>query len=227
MKVLFIGEGRHDIGDSNPNFGEPRIAKGTVPTLARRVCGKIAGDSLALAWAEIHRFNASAKKTGYRGKIVAAVMLAARKFGCAATVAVADQDGRTERSARLEEGVSRASQLFPSYPACYGIAIESVEAWTLGAPEAIAAVLGVDISLVRAQYPRGAHVESLLNRSGKAEHRPKQLLERIAQLGHMHDCTEFRETVAGRTEIPTLEVACPHGFAPFTAQLRRTVGQAP
>jgi hypothetical protein len=33
VKVLFIGEGRHDIGDPNPNH--PRPAQGTVPTLAQ------------------------------------------------------------------------------------------------------------------------------------------------------------------------------------------------
>jgi hypothetical protein len=53
VKLLFIGEGRHDIGDPQPL--QPRPAQGTIPTLARRICAKIAPESVALAWTEIRR----------------------------------------------------------------------------------------------------------------------------------------------------------------------------
>jgi hypothetical protein len=99
------------------------------------------------------------------------------------------------------------------------LAIESVEAWTLAVPDKIAEELGVSVELVRKQYP-GLHVESMFEQSGKEEHRPKKLLERIAQLKHRADSTAFRQAIAERTEIASLEKACPQGFGPFAAALR-------
>ncbi len=220
MKVLFIGEGRHDIGDPDSNPAQPRLAQGTIPTLARNVCPKIAPDSLALAWREIQRFNPSARERGIPAKITAAALIAVRKFGCSATVAVADRDGETDRQKEMEEGVDRARQLFPQHPTVWGLAIESVEAWTLGVPETIAEELGVDVKLIQQNYPRGVDVESLSEQSGKADHRPKQLLERLAQLKHRHDCTEFRQLIAEKTDVDALSRACPKGFAPFALQLQ-------
>jgi hypothetical protein len=225
VKVLFIGEGRHDIGDPNPSAYDPRPAHGTIPTLARRICGVIDSESIALAWREIRRFNPSAQKSGFPAKITAATLLAVRKFGCAATVVVADRDGEVGRQSELEEGVNSAHQLFPQHPTTWGLAIESVEAWALGVPDQIAEELGVDVKQVQALYPRGVHVESLSDRSGKPDHRPKQLLESIAQLKHRQDCTEFRQAVAERTDVAALSQACPQGFAPFAERLRKVIGQ--
>jgi hypothetical protein len=226
VKVLFIGEGRHDIGDANPNPYAPRPARGVIPTLARRICDSIGSESIALAWSEIPRFNRSAQKHGYPAKIASAALLAVQKFDCNATVVVADRDGEDDRQSRLKEGVDRARELFPQHPTVWGLAIESVEAWTLGAPRAIAEELGVDVELVRQQYPPGVGVESLSERSGKPEHRPKQLLERIAQLKHRQDSTEFRQAIAERTDIAALAQACRQGFAPFVNNLREAFGQA-
>jgi hypothetical protein len=226
VKVLFIGEGRHDIGDPIPNPHYPRAAQGTIPTLARRICTDIALDSVALAWPEIRRFNPSAQKRGYPAKVAAAVLVAARRFDCAATVVVADRDSEAGRQVELEEGVNRARQLFPRHLTAWGLAVESVEAWTLGVPDTIAEFLGVDVKVVQQQYPRGVHVESLSERSGKVDHRPKPLLERIAQLKHRQDSTDFREAIAKRTDVATLAQACPQGFAPFADQLRKVIGQA-
>jgi hypothetical protein len=220
MKVLFVGEGRHDIGDSNPNPFHPRPANGTIPALARRICPTIAQESLSLAWTEVRRFNSSAKKHGFPAKIIAAVLVAERKFGCTGTVVVADRDGDAGRHAELEEGLARAKELFPQHLTASGLAVESVEAWTLGAPDKIAEELGVDVKRVLEQFPPGVHVESLSERSGKPDHQPKHLLKRIAQLKHRHDCTEFRQAVAEKTDVASLAKACPHGFAPFAEQLR-------
>jgi hypothetical protein len=220
VKVLFIGEGRHDVGDPNPNPYHPRAAQGTIPTLTRRICPAIASDSLALAWAEIHRFNPDARKRGFPAKLVAGVLVSTRKFGCTGTIVVADRDGQPKRQAELQAGAERAMELFRGHTVAWGLAVESVEAWTLGAPEKIAEELGVDVKLVVQQYPRRVHVESLSERSGKEEHRPERLLERIAQLKHREDCTELRQAVAERTDVAALAQACPQGFAPFCRSLR-------
>jgi hypothetical protein len=225
VKVLLIGEGRHDLGDPGPNPNDPRRAQGAIPTLARRVCEDISPESVALAWSEIRRFNPSAQKRGYSAKITAAALLAVRKFGCEATVIVTDRDGQTSRQSELEKGVDSARELFPQHPTAWGLAIESVEAWTLGVLDKIAEELGVDVKHVKQEYPAGVDVESLTERSGKPDHRPKQLLERIAQLKNRHDCTEFRQAIAQRTDVASLARACPKGFAPFAEQLRKALGQ--
>ena len=220
MKVLFIGEGRHDIGDSSPNSNLPRPAGGTIPTLAARVCAVVWSDSIALAWREIQRFNPEAKKRGFPAKVTGAALLGARKFDCAGCVCVTDRDTDENRGLELQEGANRARGLFPGLALATGLAIESVEAWTLGAPEAIAAELEMETDEVKKQLPRGIHVEELCERSGKEEHRPKLLLERIAALKHRSDSTEFRQAVAEQTDIGALERTCPKGFQPFAAELR-------
>lgn len=226
MKLLFVGEGRHDIGDSLFP-GQPRSAEGTIPTLARRICPAIDSNSVALAWNEIARFNPQAKKRGFPAKITAAVLLADRRFGCTGTVVVSDRDGDDTRQAEFESGVERARELFSSHPTVWGLAFESVEAWTLGIPHRIAEELNVDEAQVRSLYPRGIHVEKLSERSGKPEHQPKRLLEQVAQLKHESDSTAFRQAVAERTEPSELETACPNGFAPFAGRLREAFCKAP
>jgi DNA-binding transcriptional regulator of glucitol operon len=226
VKVLFIGEGPHDIGDSSLNPDQPRPARGVIPTLARRVCGGIAPESIALAWREISRFSGSTQQRGFPGKVAAAALLAVRRFNCGATVAVADRDREDSRRAELEEGVNCARRLFPRHPAVWGLAVESVEAWTLGVPDKIAEELAVDVALVQNEYPRGIDVESMFQQSGKVEHRPKQLLERIARLKHREVSTEFRESIAEKTDPDALARACPQGFAPFADRLQRALSQA-
>jgi hypothetical protein len=153
-------------------------------------------------------------------------LLAVRKFDCAGTAVVTDRDGEVGRQAELEEGVARARQLFPQHPMAWGLAVESVEAWTLGVPDKIAEELGVEVQLVLRQYPSGLHVESLYERSGKPEHRPKRLLERLAQLRHREDTCDFREAIAERTDAAALAQACPQGFAPFAERPRNAFGTA-
>lgn len=224
MKVLFVGEGSHDIGPPNPIPDHPRMAAGTIPTLTRRICDQVDADSVAVTWSEISRFHVPGKKRGYPAKIAAAALLSTRRFGCATTIAIADRDGKAERSAEFQSGVEQAQQLFPGHPAVWGLAVESVEAWTLGAPQAMAEVLEVELSSINQQLPRGVHVESLLETSGKADHRPKAILERIAQLKHRHDSAEFRASVAEYTDVDALAQACPLGFAPFAERVRLAFG---
>src|SRR5437867_544706 len=102
--------------------------------------------TISSANACVHR---KSRKSGYPAKITAAALLAVRKHSCAGTVVVADRDGREGRGAEMEEGVQRAGQQFPGHPVAWGLAVESVEAWTLGVPDQIAEELGVDVKLVR------------------------------------------------------------------------------
>jgi hypothetical protein len=221
VKVLFIGEGSTDIGKANSNPRNPRPASGVVPALARKICPSISASSIAMTWTEVPRFSPSRLKRGYEHKICAAALLAVRNE-CAGTICIADRDRDADRLVALAAGTSQVAEL----PGCRnhrivsGVAVESIEAWTLGSPEAIAKALGLEGSQVRTLYPRGIDVESLWQQSGKEEHRPKRLLEQITQLKHRDDDGEFREAVAQLTEPLDLERACPSGFGPFAKRLR-------
>lgn len=218
MKVLFVGDGRHDIGPAV--FGpHPRPATGVVAALCRRINPQISTDSVSLAWRDIATLNQS--KRGLEHKLVAAKELAVR-HGCTGTIAVADQDG-TQGASRLDDlknGRSRShSNGSPVHPIAVGLAIESIEAWTLGDPQAIAQVLEVAVEDVR-QFYRESKVEELYEQSGKAELRPKGILERVADMKHRQPDVEFRVAVANQTDLATLQHNCPNGFAPFAADVR-------
>lgn len=223
MKVLFVGEGNHDIGPAGESSGRPRPATGVVPALARRVCPAISAESIALAWHDISRFSPRARR-GFEAKVAAAILLSARRFDCAGTICVNDRDGdetrleglcRGEMAGRLSVGASHATAV--------GEAVESIEAWTLGAPVPLADELGIPVERVRSALPK-KHVEALRESSEKEEHRPKAVLTRIAALANASDSTALRRAVAERTSVADLEAACPTGFAPFARNLRASFG---
>jgi hypothetical protein len=223
MKVLFVGEGKNDIGPSELDSG-PRAARGVVPALARKVVALINEDCPALAWRELSLFDPRARKKGFAAKVTAAILVSSRRFACGGTVCVADRDRDGERLTQMAAGRETGLELAGgAHGAVCGVAVESVEAWTLGAPEALAEELGLDPGAVRKEYPK-TDVESLHENSGKPEHRPKALLARIANLKNRSDDTEFREAVAQRTDIAALERACQKGFRPFAEELRVVFG---
>jgi hypothetical protein len=223
MKVLFVGDGRHDIGRTDGVSNEPQPAGGVVPTLSRRLCPNISADSLAFKWKDIPRFQRG--KNGYAGKVPAAA-LKARQYGCMATICVVDRDRDDGRSEQLEDGKQAALKVVPGHPVVCGVAVESIEAWTLGAPDALAAELKFSSSQVHKEYTL-ARVETFCETSGKEDHRPKALLERMARLAGRGDDVALREAVAERTDVTELAKACPQGFKPFADELRRALGVSP
>jgi hypothetical protein len=223
LKVLFVGEGNHDIGPSGEAWGQPRPARGVVPVLARRVCPSIDAASVALPWRELSRLSPNARK-GLEAKVAAAITISARRFGCEGTVCVSDRDRGLDRLEALNRGKRRGLEVLGApHTAAVGVAVESVEAWTLGAPQAIAEELGISADRVRAALP-AKHVEALSESSGNEDHRPKALIDRIASLARQRDGTAFRCAVAERTEVEALRAACPEGFGPFADELRAAFG---
>jgi hypothetical protein len=220
VKVLFIGEGPHEIGHrlgSHDPFN-PQPAGGVLPVLVRQVCPAIK-EPLALKWSELSRFRLDVKRAGLAAKVAAAVLLSARRFGCGGTVCVHDQDRDTTRLAELQEGSERGLKTVASHPVVCGVAVESIEAWTLGAPTAIAQTLKIDLKKVHAVYA-ASHAESFFEKSGKPEQRPKALLQRVAEAGNRNDGADFRAEVAECTDHAELERHCPKGFKPFADALR-------
>jgi hypothetical protein len=219
MKVLFVGEGRHDIGPAV--FGpHPRPAAGVVSALCRRINPRIATDSVSLRWQDIATLNRS--KRGLEHKLVAAKELAVR-HGCTGTIAVVDRDGPNgaARIDDLQNGRSRSHANDSAvHPIAVGMAVESIEAWTLGDPQAIANVLGVSVDQVRQIY-RESKVEEFHEQSGKSEFRPKEILKQVTDLKHRLPDVAFRVDVANQTDLAILESNCPNGFAPFAEDVRR------
>lgn len=240
MKVLFVGEGEHEVGspphdEEREGLGRARKrrpaveyaandvypAGGVLPILARKVAPSIAPGGLAVRLREITRLS-PLKKSGLEAKAKGAVLLA-RKHQCDGLVIVSDRDGKQDEK-RLEQlqSCGALAEQQQIRVAC-GLAVESIEAWSLGDPGAIAQVLAVDEKAVRKEYPR-RHIEALLENSGKEELRPKPLLQQLARLGHQEDGTTFRVEIAERTDTTLLEAACPEGFGAFATALRAAFG---
>jgi len=219
VKVLFVGEGPHDVGRPREVEGAPTVAGGVVTILSRRARPDVDAESIALRWTELRRFHPDARRKGFARKVPVAALIGSRRFDCDAVVCIADQDGDEDRIDQLREGARRARDSVGCGVAV-GVAVQAIEAWTLGAAEALAAELETPVADVIAAFPRGVHVEALNERSGKDDHRPRTLLARIAALADRSDNQLLRDAVAERTDSRRLEEKCPAGFAPFAAELR-------
>lgn len=217
IRVLFVGEGPHDIGRGGSGQDSP--AGGVVAGLARRACPQIAADSPAMRWTELVRFKPGhVRGKGLRDKAALAVLLSHRR-GCAGTICVVDRDRDQDRLPALREGLADGVAAHaPGHAAVCGEAVESIESWTLGARSALAVELGLPESAIAAAFPR--RPEELYQNSGTAEHRPKDLLQRLAERVHRADGQSLREAVAAQTDVDELAAHCPQGFAPFLAALR-------
>jgi hypothetical protein len=215
--VLFVGDGKHDIGGPDGFSDEPFPARGVVPNLSARVAALDGERSVALRWKDLVRFSPTAR--GYPAKIKLAQLLAERKWGLGGAVCVVDEDNDPSR--RTLSGTQGSA----SCPVVCGVAVRSIEAWTLGAPTALAAALGTTPEKVQHACP-SARVEDLYEGSGKPELRSKQLLRKLAtELGRCDDSLELREEVARRTDPDKLCRTCSQGFAPFAAGLREAFGR--
>jgi hypothetical protein len=228
LKILFVGEGSHELGAAQPGYG-PRPATGPVPVLARRICPLLRQVHLGIRWAEIGLFSLNRKqldrdirKSGYQTKAKRAVLLSAIAFKCNGTICIADADTAPKDCLeQIRQGQTEGLETVGGHHgAACGVAFQSIDAWTLGARTALAVVLGVTVEALRQYYP-AKHIEELTNQSGKEEHRPKAILEQIASSHGRPADTDFRTAVAERTEIEELEKECPKGFKPFADDVRR------
>jgi hypothetical protein len=225
-RVLFIGDGKHDIGKPEWPTDEAFPARGVVPTLAERIAAIDRPGSVAMHWAHprLARFPVarSTMTRGYEAKLRAARLHVERgTLAVEGIVCVVDEDKKPERRALPGDAHELSTE---RCPIVCGVAVRSIEAWTLGAPTALADVLGTTRQELRRACP-SIPVEELYEGSGRQERHPKALLDELAsKLGHRRDSLELREEVAARTDIAELVKACPTGFAPFEAALRAAYG---
>jgi hypothetical protein len=156
VKVLFVGEGLYDIGNAYRHQTECK-AGGVVPTLTQLVCPSIS-EAIALRWTHVplipmgvKRLDRGMKTSGYRAKVKRAILLSSVKYGCDGTVCVADGDTAPDDCLdAMNEVKEEALRVIGKghFVAC-GVAFQSIEAWTLGEPEAIAQEIGVSVDEVR------------------------------------------------------------------------------
>ncbi len=231
MKILFVAEGDHELGKAG-GLHPPHTARGVLFTLVRKIVPNIT-DGLALRWTEISLFpinrsklDRDLKKKGLDIKVKRAVLLSALVFGCDGTICVVDGDtAANDCLATMAIGREEAFKiLVRSVPVVFGVAMLSIEAWTLGARQAIADCLGVPLATIGAEYPKRKHIEELFATSGIESNRPKNVLRRIVALAHCNDSTELREAIAEATSIAEPKRECPKGFAPFVDELMRAFG---
>ena len=225
MRVLFVGDGNHDIGPGD-GTERPRRARGVIPILSEKVVPSIsASESKSLTWREIRSFPPSGRQrrpgrggsSGYERRArLAATIAKVRQLD--AVICVVDEDGDDTRLGRLQRcRVEPDGRGSPPVPIACGAVVRTIEAWSLGAPHAIAEVLGVHIDRVRQHIPK--KVETLNPNSGKPERRSKTILAKLAELGNRQDNIGFREDIAIHTNVNKLKKACPVGFAPFVKEL--------
>ena len=132
MKVLFIGEGPHDIGAPNSNPNQPRPARHHSHIGSPRLrgnCSRIDCAGLARDQSlQPIRPKARLLCQDRRGSTASREELQLRsdRRGCR-------PGPRNRTTGRAGGRRDRAVRLFPQHAAVWGLAIESVEAWTLGA----------------------------------------------------------------------------------------------
>lgn len=220
MKILFVGEGVHDLNrrDWTQDFGK---ADGVVAELLRRACPDAVGDeSISVPW-KSKALTVLSKKRGISPrvhKLQLAVEFAKRQ-NCAATVAVYDDDNREGRADALIDAGTEVTRSHPDHRVITGVAVRTIEAWCLGAVSALAEVAGVpadEIDRRRRKSPED--LDSDDSPSGKGS---KTILDDIAKAcGETKAHAEFRAEVARRTDVEELARNCPRGFGPFLRQVR-------
>lgn len=225
-RVLFIGDGKHDIGEPEYWSDDAFPAGGVVPRLAERISLIDRPGSLAMRWAhpKLARLPRDRTTRGYEDKLRAAkIQIEYRVLPVEGIVCVVDKDNKKHREL---PGVAHGLATERCLIAC-GVAVRSIEAWTLGARQALADVLGTTTQELSRACP-SIPTEELYESSGKQEHRPKALMTKLAKkFGHRPDSLELREEVAAQTDIAELVKNCPEGFAPFVAALRAAFGPEP
>jgi hypothetical protein len=169
--------------------------------------------------------NRAQRTRGYEAKVRAALLQIDRGvLPVDGLVCVVDEDNDPDRRGLPDSIHVHASE---RCPIAAGVAIRSIEAWTLGARTALAQVLGAKKNLIEKTCSSG-HIEEFYESAADPSRRPKHILQRLAEeLGHVKDSLELREEIASLTDPDELCEACPLGFAPFAAALRAAFGPFP
>ena len=132
MRVLIVGEGKHELG-------------GALETLVRRLLDRdIHCDLEPVKRNDIHAHHGRGQ--GYFKKALR-WMLEAQRRGYDAIVLLIDEDGKAERTRELTQAQADCS--ITALPRALGVAIRTFDAWILADEQALGAVLGLRIAQQR------------------------------------------------------------------------------
>lgn len=226
MRLLFLGEGRTDVGDEDhPANGGPypehwRVVGAVVPVLVRKMLEAVVRRTLPFATCS--RLFAHVHRGGFRRKVRLSVVRADReRFDAVVAVMDNDREPGHQRLKLLRAGREDARlQDEAPIPCAVGVAVEAIEAWLLD-PVAARDGLGLESAPTQPKSP-----ESLAGRPGEANH-PKTVFRGwLAQTprDRFRAITEAMAAVAESTDVADLEERCPRGFKPFADDVRGQLG---
>jgi len=206
LRVLIIGEGRHELGTSDGDPG-PEGQLGALPRLVHRLLGNpesIEYDCRSLRSVMHVRGKA---RNGFARKVKGA-MRTAMLEGHDGVVVVIDRDREPdrERIGALRDGRDSMQADVP-VPCAVGTAVETFDAWMIADLTAVRAAKGD-----QARIP--TNPESLAGKEGTGTH-PKDLAALIFGAG----LARAYSTVAENADFEVLKQTCPQGFTPFAAEV--------
>jgi hypothetical protein len=227
MRTIFlVGEGKTDIGTAGQPSVLPHEAReGVVQVLVRRVLDAPASE-LEFKPRAVRDFPKEPGKfkgprlEGDARKAYRAYQLA--RFDHDGMIMVRDSDNTgDERLAQMEAGIAAARQRSgPRIPHACGLAIQTIEAWVLGA-------LACRDQPVPA-LPRGKAIEELWGSANDpGSNHPRPLCRRALRDIHMSDDLSGKVAVVEDCDLAGLERACPGGFARFARDVRRAFEHEP
>lgn len=150
---------------------------------------------------------------GYAGKIRAA-MTQADIEAFDGLVFVMDRDCVPERLSELRSGIQAGREAGVPIPTVLGLCVETVEAWLLGDPAAVAEILEIP----KDQIP--LNPESFAGKENSGQH-PKDVMTVLMDQSPKRapDPTQVYGDIASVADLETVAKACPKGFAPFRKAL--------
>ena len=212
LRVLLVGEGRHELGDRQEEF----LSGDALGPLATLVCRIINRDETIRFFGRagkrirnVHRGKAS---SAWVKKVYSAIWHAANDtdgHAFDAVVIVVDRDG--EKNSNRLSHMKQGRDMFGAsrFPCALGVAIEAFDAWMIADAQAIEAAGGDGDK---------AHA------SPEEIHRPKEEADAIFGTRGGTGLGFRYAVVAGKADLACLESCCPQGFKPFADEVRDKIG---
>lgn len=208
VRVLFVGEGSHDVGARAARGGAHATPGGVLFAIAQRISPVVAFEAQATTWTAAAR-----GARGYADK-VRLLDLRAQVDDIDLVVTLIDRDDDARKLQTIERA-ARQTQV----PFVCAEAVRVIEAWTLGDPEAIARHTGNANAARHIAGSISGGVESLAGTDAKS------LLRAV--LGSHRDVTSSCVLIAQHADVGVLCANCPKGFRPFADKLAKATGVAP
>ncbi len=209
-RYLLVGEGPTDLGA----FVDYELLGGAVRIFTlKSLCDQRGLPRAAVELAPRPLKAIRKHRHGYAGKVLAA-MTEADIEGFDGLIFVMDRDRDTDRLSELRSGLQAAREAEIPIPTALGLCIETVEAWLLADPAAVAEVLEVP----KDQIP--PNPEKLDGKESSGQH-PKDIIALLIEKSPKEDLDlgQVYGDIAESADLDTVAKACPKGFAAYQKEL--------